>query len=165
VKNSFTTISDCLNYWEFCPLCDKRNEISIKTYTDLNKTIITNDEIIVSNYTTNIININLMENKFPNLENLEYIPLLQLYCKSFHFSIHYKFQEQQLDLEKLFFFITDKKNKSRYHILSDYSQNKTDIQLSSQEKAIYETSRELVNFNSLSSKYIIKRIRALCLLD
>ena len=173
MQDSFSSISDCLQYWEFCPLCDKRNNIEVGFHdlTSFYETVLTNKELkLLDSSGNSLFDISLPENKIiSNKINPALQPYIRVHCKGFHFSISYNMSTDSSDTislgaNKLLFFLKDQKTQIVYHVMSDYLDNETSVQLSENSTTVQDFTRELVPFNNLNKKSLVKRIRALSLL-
>jgi hypothetical protein len=172
VKDSFKSVKECLHYWEFCPLCGKRNnvEVAFDECHSLN-TVVNNTELqLVTDRETPALIVSLQDNKitFNMMKEEQYS--VRLRCKGFHFSMSYILMPDSdglinLVASKLTFFIKDTKTKMFYNVLSDYPYNQTSIQLSENSNTVQDFKRELVPFDNFDKKYLIKRIRALSFLN
>lgn len=173
MQDSFSSINDCLRYWEFCPLCDKRNNIEVGFHdlTSFYETIINNKELkLLDSSGNSLFEISLPENRvISNKIGTSVQPYIRLHCKGFHFSISYNLSDASADsiglaANKLLFFLKDQKTQIVYHVMSDYLDNETSVQLSENSTTVQDFTRELVQFSNLNKKSLVKRIRALSLL-
>jgi hypothetical protein len=179
MQDSFTLVQSCLQHWEFCPLCDKRNNIEIgflegssRVQTNY-ETVITNSDIGLAKAGGSMVfNICLNENKVNINKVAEGLqPYIRMHCKGFHFSVTYRLIRgenpdiTELNASKLNFFIKDAKTDLVYHILSDYEVNKTSVHFSSKSSNIQEITTSLVGFDNFKKKAVVKKIRALALLS
>lgn len=175
MKDSFVSVKDCLHYWEFCPLCGKRNNIELMSLdyepASAHNTILTNSVLQAVNMAGSpLISISLSDNKFLfNMLNAYYVTCVRLYCKGFHFSVSYKLSSHDEGIvttaNKLVFFVKDSKTNLLYNVVSDYRFNQTSIQLSENSNTIQDFKTSLIGFSNLNKKALIKRIRALSLLN
>lgn len=169
MKEQYTSVNQCLTDWEFCPLCGKRTNVDIDFreavlgYT----TTLTNNELKVVDDKL-VYTINLKENTVLRNGNF-WAPLLRICCKNFHWGIVYNIQTTpqhfvHLYLDKFSFFLKDNKTQIVYNLISNYIMNETIVTLSNDVAIFQEFKQELMDFSHFNKKYLIKKIRALCLL-
>lgn len=170
----YTSISQCLSDWEFCPLCSKRTSIDVELYTSHSNYIthIDNKEIkvIAPEGDTVVYGIQLHQNRVsPEYKKKNRPTYIRICCKNFHWGITYDIQPDKqglitLEINRLSFFLKDNKTQIVYNILSDYLEQETAVTLSNNVAIFQDFKQELINFTHFNKKYLVKKIRALCLL-
>jgi hypothetical protein len=164
---NYSSVSQCLTDWEFCPFCKKRNHIGIDFYdlhSDYKITTLTNTHIIYDEPPQ--YSINLKDNTI-FLDNVRLPPVLSINCKKFHWKLTYMIKGDgsiYLKPRRMSFYIFDKKTKDLYNVKFYIADNKTNIQISNNgSNCSFE--HELISFTQFNEKAIIKKIKALCLLS
>jgi len=164
---SYSSISQCLAYWEFCPFCKKRNHIGIDFYdlhSDYKFTTLTNTHLIYDDPPQ--YSINLKDNTIC-FDNIHLPPVMSITCKSFHWKLTYMIEDNgsiSLKPRRMSFYIFNKKTNDLYNIKSYMADNKTNIQISNNGSSC-SFEHELIPFTQFNEKTIIKKIKALCLLS
>ena len=172
--DKYTSITRCLSDWEFCPLCSKRASVSVDFYASRNNYItrIDNKEIqVISPETGTVIyGIQLYQNSvLPEYSTKTRPTYIRICCKNLHWGINYDIKVDtqafiSLEINKLSFFLKDKKTQIFYNFISNYLNNETIITLSNDIAMFQELKQELIELKNFNKKYLIKKIRALCLL-
>lgn len=170
MQDSFISLLDCLNYWEFCPLCKKRLCCVVDDKVRMHRTIIGNTNLQVIDHLDNeLLNVCFKTNSA--IKNSIKSDLnLFLSCKNFHLQAIYKIEivsdrTIELTARGLSFQIRDRKKNLTYYVRSNYETGRTDVNLEPDGSGVSsQLSDELMHFASLDKKHLIKTIRAYCLL-
>ena len=167
----YASVSQCIDDWEFCPLCHKRNNIDIGFYNDPAilsvKTTLNNTSLQCIDIEDKLIlMINLRDNNF-TVDHQSFQSFMRIGCKNFHWTITFGLLAATDNpirpwLDKVSFFICDK--KLQYNITSNYLTNITNISVGNRATTLQDFSLNAIRFNKFEKKSLIKNIKALCLL-
>lgn len=173
MKSKYISVNQCISELEFCPFCNKRNNIDIGFYNDpwnnSIRTIVDNKQIKCINFVEGKILLAIhLANNIYSLNNQSFQPFMRIGCKSFHWTTTFIIFDKMdnslyLSIDKLSFFLRDK--KLQYNIVSNYLTNTTNISLGDNTMTLQDLQQEAIHFGDFNKKDLIKKIKTLCLLS